>query len=468
MQRRLERITAWIESRRGRKAADAAASPYRAGIRSVTDAPLPRASRWLLMALVLLLVAILAWATLGRIDVTGTAQGTTVVNSRVSPVQAPTQGVVREVLVEQGDEVSRGDALIRLEDAGATAEVRELEGKLARARAARARLEGMLAAEANIDFDTDEALAVPQFEVGDRVPGAIARSARALMQSQWQAYVDGIRKLESQRTNRVAQRETAQASLDSIQAALPYLEDKVGRMKQLSSSDSVSRQKLDNARQELTKRRQKMQVRRRQLDEAKAELRLMDQRIAAAQSEFREKRATELADVESRLATARKDLVKARERLEQHVVRSPIDGVVQDVKIHSPGSVVRPTKTLMRVVPADQPVEVRANILNRDIGFAHVGQKVDVKFQAYDFTRYGAVPGEIREIASTSTKNKKLGQVYTALVELKRPYIMVDGERVRLRPGLTATVDIDMGSRRIIEYFLEPLLRYKDKALRER
>ncbi len=162
------------------------------------------------------------------------------------------------------------------------------------------------------------------------------------------------------------------------------------------------------------------------------------------------------------------DLIKARGELRHHVVRSPIDGIVQDLAVHTRRAVVSPDDTLMRVVPQDQSVEIEASILNRDIGFAREGQAVDVKFQAFDFTRYGEVPGVIRKIASTATEDEQMGRVYRALVELERHSVSVDGEEMPLRPGLTATVDIDMGSRRIIEYFLEPFLRYQDEALRER
>jgi hemolysin D len=178
--------------------------------------------------------------------------------------------------------------------------------------------------------------------------------------------------------------------------------------------------------------------------------------------------SAELSDVVAQVSSLREKLVKARDELRQHVVRSPIDGTVQDLSVHARRAVVSPDDTLMRVVPQDQPVEVEASILNRDIGFAHEGQEVDVKFQAYDFTRYGEVPGVIRKIALTSTEDKDAGRIYRALVELERHSVEVDGETIPLRPGLTATVDIDMGQRRIIEYFLEPLLRYQDEALRER
>lgn len=468
MKQPLERLIDWLDHRRGRNEAAAVASPYRNGVRTVTDSPLPRSSRGLLAVLIALLVAVLAWATLGRIDVTGTAQGTTIVDSRVKPIQAPARGMVREVLVEEGDRVRRDELLVRLDSTSAAAEVRDLRSKLARARAARARLEALLATDRATDFAVSGDPVTPGLDAPDAIPRATVEQARALMRSQWRAYRDQVLELQRQRANHQARLETTRASVESIEAELPYLEGRVERLETLNGSESVARQKLDDARSKLVKRRHALEVEQRRLAEARAELALMDQRIAAAQSQFREEKAGELAETESTLAATKEQLAQARSKLDKHAIRSPIDGVVQDVSVHSRRAVVRPADTLMRVVPEERNVEVAARILNKDIGFAHEGQRVDVKLQAYDFTRYGAVPGVIREIASTSTEDKKLGRVYRARVELERPFIAVDGRKVRLRPGLTATVDIDMGSRRIIEYFLEPLLRYRDQALSER
>lgn len=468
MKRRLEQWIDRFDERRARVDADAVASPYRAGIRSVTEAPLPRASRWLLTALVLLLVTVLGWATFGRIDVTASAEGNTVVNSRVKPIQSPVRGAVSGIPVEEGDRVAADEPLLRLDDTAVAAEVRDLEGRFARARAARKRLEALLRADDESRFGEDGAYARPDMDSARTIPDDTLARARDLMASQWRSYIDGIRELQRQRANREARLETIRASVAAIESVLPYLEARVERMETLSGSGSIPVQERDDAREQLEQRRRELQVEQRRLGEVEAEVALMEQRIVAARSKFREEMSTELSEAESQAATLEQDLVKARDELRHHVVRSPIDGIVQDVAVHTRRAVVSPEDTLMRVVPQDQPVEIEARILNRDIGFAHEGQAVDVKLQAFDFTRYGEVPGVIRKIASTSTEDEEKGRVYRALVELERHTLSVDGEERPLRPGLTATVDIDMGSRRIIEYFLEPLLRYQDEALRER
>jgi len=122
----------------------------------------------------------------------------------------------------------------------------------------------------------------------------------------------------------------------------------------------------------------------------------------------------------------------------------------------------------MIVVPSQDSIEVEARILNKDVGFIHVGQPAAVKLDAFPFTRFGAVPGRITRIGSDAVPDRKLGSVYMATVRLDRRTIIVDGRDVPLTPGLSATVDIRTGTRRIISYLISPMQTSVAQAGRER
>lgn len=450
--------SAWFR-RRDRTEARRIAAPYHSGIRSVTEAPLPRATRWLLFALLGFVVATGVWASVGRVDVTAVAEGSTIISSRVKAIQSPDQAVVAAVLVANGDHVTADEVVVRMRATDLLADVRHHQAELDRSRAAVARLEALLRADA---------AAEPELRSPKGPPGHVVARERQLMRSEWAAYRDRIAELQRERANGTARVATNEASIASIDAVLPYLEERVARMRRLVQREVASHQDLDDARRELVDKEQERRVKEHRLAEGRAQLELVQQRLRGVRSRFRTERTSSLAELEARIEASRQELAKAQSRLERRTLRSPIDGIVQDVAIHTAGAVVRPADVLMRIVPEDQPLEVEAQILNRDIGFAYEGQEVEVKFQAFDFTRYGAVPGVIREISPASVDNEQLGRVYSARVELARHHVVVDGEERPLRPGLTATVDIAMGQRRIIEYFLAPILRYRDQAFSER
>lgn len=462
MKRQFHKLSTRIRERHSRASARRVATLNHSGIRSVTEAPLPGASRWLLGGLIGFVLVTVTWASVGELDVTAVAEGTTIVSTRVKPIQSPEQTVIDAVLVDDGDHVSADEPLIRMRSAEVLADVRSQKNEFHRSRIAVARLEALLR------VDESDGDALPLLQAPEKTPEHLVERERELMRSQWLSYQDRVRELQRERVNRAARVSTLEASIDSIEAVLPYLRDRVERMDRLVERNVASRQDLDDARRELVDRQQERRVEQHRLEEAWAELRLVDQRLRSLRSEFRAEQNSSLAEFEARIDSVEQELLKARSRLETRTLRSPIDGIVQDLAVHTSGEVVRPADVLMRIVPEDQPLEIEARILNRDIGFAYEGQEVEVKFQAFDFTRYGALSGVIREISPASVEDEQLGRVYRALVALKQTYVVVEGKRRPLRPGLTATIDIDMGSRRVIEYFLAPILRYQDEAMQER
>ncbi len=455
---RLDWLKRVFGGRASHKAA-ATAARYKGGVRAVTDAPVPRTSRWLLAGMLLFLVALLAWASLGRMDIVAFAQGRTAVSSRVQPVQSVERGRVTEVLVEEGEHVEANQPVAHLQKDSAAARVQSLAYRLDKARAARARLTALLGASAD---------APPEIGGLDEVAANIVASERALMASQWASHRQRMEELRQEYRNQMAKRETTQSKIESIEAVLPYLRSRVERLEKLADQEATSLVKLDKARRERVAKSEELRVQKRRLAEVEGRVEVAKNKLEATRTEFRAKRREALADKSKEIARIERQLTDARSQLERATLRAPISGVVQDVAVNVAGTVVEPAQKLMRIVPENRPVEVRAKILNKDIGFASEGQQVDVKFDTFDFTRYGAVPGVIRHISRTSTEDKEQGRVYHALVELERNTIEVNGREVKLRPGLTATVDIDMGQRRIIEYFLGPILRYRDQALRER
>ena len=122
----------------------------------------------------------------------------------------------------------------------------------------------------------------------------------------------------------------------------------------------------------------------------------------------------------------------------------------------------------MTIVPQNSLLQVEAKIMNQDVGFVKLGQEVSIKLDSFSFTKYGKLVGKVQHISSGGIEDPQMGMVYTSIIELKANEIEIDGEIFRLKPGMTVTVDIKTGKRKIIDYIIEPFLRYGDEALRER
>lgn len=169
-----------------------------------------------------------------------------------------------------------------------------------------------------------------------------------------------------------------------------------------------------------------------------------------------------------RASSVEQELLKARARARAQTIVAPVGGVVQQLVVHNVGAVVTPAQELMVLVPEDAALEVEAALENKDIGFVNVGQSAEVKIDAFPFTKYGSLEGVITDLSGDAIPDEQHGLVYKVRVQLAEDHIRVNGRPVKLAPGMTVSVEAKTGTRRLIEYFLSPLLRYRDESVRER
>ena len=209
-----------------------------------------------------------------------------------------------------------------------------------------------------------------------------------------------------------------------------------------------------------------------------------------ADAEYRRSTLTDLAQAEQKARGLEEELVKAQQHRDLQTLAAPVDGTVQQLAVHTVGGVVTPAQALLVIVPAESHLEIEAMVPNRDIGFVRAGQGVEIKVDTFNFTRYGLLHGEVLSVspdaitrdkpaekagatpsaASPGDSSEPKGQelVYAARVSLDRTEMQVEDRFVQLAPGMAVTVEIKTGQRRVIEYLLSPLLRYRQGSLKER
>lgn len=171
---------------------------------------------------------------------------------------------------------------------------------------------------------------------------------------------------------------------------------------------------------------------------------------------------------EQKAAALQQELHKA-ERLDSLTrLTAPVDGTVQQLAIHTAGGVVTEAQPLMVLVPRDQPIEIEAQLENKDIGFVHPGQDVAVKIEAFNFTKYGVLHGKVLSLSEDAIEDEKRGLLYSLHIELNQNHIRVGSEDLPLTPGMAVRAEIKTDRQRVIDYFLSPLKRYMDESLEER
>ena len=440
--------------------------------------PLGRAIGATIIAGFLLAVA---WASLGSVDIVATAPGKIIPSGRSKVIQPFETGVVRAIHVHDGDMVKAGQVLIELDPTINAAERDHSKSDLVAARLDVARLRAALAGAADPVFD---------FHPPEDAPPALVVMQRQYLLSQTSEHRSKIAALDRQLAQKEAERATAQATIAKIQALIPVLQQQVDIRKTLFEHETGSRVLYLQTLQQLVEQQQELAVQKSKCDETAAAVAAIKETRAQTEAEYRRTLYDDLAKAEPKAAGLAQDVIKAEERTKLQVLKAPVDGMVQQLAVHTVGGVVTPAQPLLVLVPVDSHLEIEAMVSNRDIGFVEPGQQAEIKVATFNFTRYGLLHGKVLSVSHDAVGKDDLadpakdkgqqdghaarsptedeGAVYAARVSLDRIAMQIEGKGVNLAPGMAVTAEIKTGERRIISYLLSPLRKYRQDSLRER
>lgn len=422
--------------------------------------PLPIA-RYIVWAIIIFFTFGIIWACVGHVDIVSVATGKIVPSGRVKIIQPLETGVVREIHVKQGDDVNAGAMLIALDPTLTGADQIQTKEQQLALKLDRARIQTIL----------DK---VNQREPGDHFsvltdakPAQLKLQQERVYQQLNEYYANGDA-LKQEKQQRQAERAAITERIQQLESTVPLITERAKSLEALLKDNMVPRVQwleLEQERIEQVKERDVQKNNARMIEAAIANI---NKRLAAQTAEFEKTLLTELADVENRIAAFEQERVKAEKRVTLQSLRAPVSGTVHQLAIHTIGGVVTPAQELMHIVPHDDPVEVEAWLPNKDIGFVHEGQVAAIKVETFPFTKYGLVDAEILNVSNDATPDENLGLVYAMRVKMHQTTMQVKDRVVNLTPGMAVTVEVNLGKRRLIEFLLSPLLRYKDESVRER
>ena len=419
----------------------------------------------------------LVWASVGKVDIIATATGRIIPSGKTKVIQPFATGVVKAIHVSDGQKVAAGAVLIELDGTIDAAEADRLHKALMAAELDAARLKAALA--------TADGASVEMAAPADAAPAEVAVQ-RTLLANEVEEYRAKIANLDRQIVQSEGSRAAVAATVDKLTVTIPMIRQRVDSLRRLG--EFARKLQYLETQQDLLEHEKELQVQKGRLQEATGALEALREQRREAQAEFRRTNLSDLAEAQQKVAAATDELIKARERHALQTLTAPVAGTVQQLAVHTVGGVVTPAQPLMVIVPEDAHLEVEAMISNRDIGFVHTGQPVEIKVDTFNFTKYGLLHGKVLNVSQDALSRDKpvvtarpdagagerssepQGQelVYAARVSLDRTQMQVDDRLVDLTPGMAVTAEIKTGQRRVIEYLLSPLLRTRHAALRER
>ncbi len=446
-------------------------------IQETPPSPLGRAIAYSIMGV---FGVAIVWASFGTVDIVAVAPGKIIPSGRTKTIQPFETSVVRSIRVHDGQNVKTGDVLVELDTTMSAAELGHLRSDLMAARLEVARLRAALAG-------TDAPLAA--FTPPEGAPAELIEMQHRFLVSQTTEQNAKLAAIDRQIAQKNAERATIKASIDKLEATITPLQQRVDIREQLFQKELGSKITYLTELQELVGQKQDIRVQQSRYAETDAAVAALVETRSKTVAEYQRGLLDELAKAEQKVGGLAQDVIKAEQRMSFQTLKAPVDGIVQQLAIHTVGGVVTPAQSIMVIVPAESSLEVEAMISNRDIGFVEAGQDAAIKVDTFNFTRYGLLQGKIVSVSqdaitrdkppdkgneetqgtqSSSSEPKGQELIYAARISLDRSQMAIDGKRVNLSPGMAVTAEIKTGSRTIMSYLLSPLSRYGHDSLRER
>ncbi len=387
------------------------------------------------------------WAAFAQVDEITRGAGKVIPSSKVQLVQAVEPSIVDAILVRPGQLVQKGQLLGRLESAQSQSQRGQLQVENERLTARAARLEGE---GSGAGGGCSEGTAC-----SDEAQLAAARRATAgSRQSALNAAVEQRRRDLSE----------GQATIASLEGSVRLAQQQVDTMAPMVAKKVIPQTELNTAQRDLVDVQGRLSAARQGAARAQAAIREAQAQLSEARFDFRQQALNERSEVSTKLAVNQETIKGAGAEL-----RAPVTGFVNDLRVNTVGGFVNAGEKVMQVVPQGDKLLIEARVTPRDIAFIKVGDPAVVKVTAYDFSTYGGLPGQVRNISADSIYDEAEHQAYyIVMVETDRAYIEKNGRKLPIMPGMICDVEIITGSKSILSYLLKPVLKAFSESMTER
>jgi membrane fusion protein, adhesin transport system len=426
--------------------------------RAGADLHVPRGfAHLLLFAIAAFFTIFLAWASWATLEEVTRGDGKVIPSRQVQVVQNLEGGIVAELLIREGEIVERGQVLVRIDNVGAASELREsrqrhlaLLGALGRLRA---------------EVDAPDVAFVP--EVLAEAPD-VERNERALYRARQDALQSELDVLKIQASQREQELSELATRLDQLSRSHALALEELKITEPLAASRVVSKVQLLRLQREVSDLAGELEATRLAEPRVEAALREAKRRIEERQLNFRAEAQRELNAVQAEAAALHEVITGEADRVSRTEVRSPVRGTVKRLLVNTLGGVTQPGADLIEIVPLEDNLLVEAKVRPADIAFLHPGQPAMVKVTAYDFAIYGGLDAVVEDISADTISDEHGESFYRVRVRTHDNALYKAGEPLPIIPGMTTQVDILTGKKTVLDYLLKPILRAKERALRER
>jgi membrane fusion protein, adhesin transport system len=414
---------------------------------------------WRLFAwpMMIFMAVMMVWAYFAELEEFAVVNGEVIPLGKVKTIQHLEGGIIEDIFIKEGDFVKEGDPLLQLDLGSGGTNVEELQVRLDGEMLTYARLISE-ASGMPLDFPED---------VSKRRPNMV-KSQRQTFEARLSELKSSINILDEQVIQKEQEVKELEAQRKAISKNLKLARERFTMSESLLSEGLTARMEHLELEAELESLEGELNSIDPSIPRALARVAEAKERIAEAENKFRREAKEELGDAEQQIARISELLDQALQQGVRTEIKSPIDGVVKNLIYNTIGGVIRSGDTIMEIVPTGDLLVIEARLNPTDRGYVEIGQEALVKISTYDYARYGGLVGHVVSVAPDTSVDDNGEPFFRVIVETDQSYLGNNANELPITPGMQASIDIETGTRSVLEYMIKPVLKLKHESFRER
>lgn len=436
------------------------------GLLAIQESPPAKLPRTVMYTVLALFLIMLAWAIFGKLDIIASAEGRLVPQTYVKIVQPAEAGIVQEILVQEGQAVEAGQVLMRMDTKLTEADAKTIQNEL--------RLKSLILRRADAELAGRPMTRRKEDKL--ELFGQVENQYRAHRQ----AYLDALGQEKEALNKARYDLRSAEETLSKLQQVVPVYQKSAAAYEKLAKDNFVSQLAAQEKVRDRIEKEQDLKAQESSVASLKSTIAASEKKVAQITSSYKSQLQNERVDTESQHQKLQQDWAKIEHKSNLLELKAPQAGIIKDLATHTRGTVVSPGTVMMTLVPHDEPLQAEILVKNEDVGFVYPNQKTKIKLAAYPFQKYGMIEGTVMHVGADASdgvppaadkgkdQNAAPQLTYKALVRLGAQSLEIEGEKLRLSPGMQVVAEIHQGRRTVMEYLLSPVQKAFHEAGRER
>ncbi len=408
--------------------------------------PLGRSILWIILAFILIA---LLWLFIGKVDVVVSARGKVIPSGEIKVLQPIQTGVISKIFIKEGDMVKKGQVLMQIDPSVTQTSLEGKKKDLVALRTEVARLKALI-------NDTN-------FTATNKEYPNIIEEQYKLFLHQKNTLAQTKEQFHIKYSQASSQLSSANIEIKRLKELLANERKQEARLKQVL--DIIARSEYDKVVSSIINYKEQLNIAKHKASEAKKQLQDIQKQQKIFEEQTKSKYYESLAIKQKELRELESNINAINFQNKKQQIIAPLDGYINKLFINTEGGVVTPAQKLISIVPKDAPLIIKANVLNKDIGFVKPNMNTAIKIDTFSFQKYGLIDGKVVHVGNDAIEDEKLGLIYEIKVKPSKYTIMVENEQKRLESGMSVTAEIKVGKRRIIEFFIYPLIKYLDEGV---